>query len=152
MYDVTIREVAPERLVGVRGTYRMAALGEAMGREFDRVMGAIRAQDVRLSGGALTVYRGWTEDTVDAEIAFTVDGDFAPQGDVRPSTLTGGRVAFTVHVGAYDQLLAAYDAIQAYAKANDLALGDVMWERYLTDPSAEPDVSKHVTEVFWPLA
>ncbi len=38
-----------------------------------------------------------------------------------------------------------------YAKANDLTLADTMWERYLTGP-AEPDLSKHVTEVFWPLA
>ena len=32
-----------------------------------------------------------------------------------------------------------------------LVLGNVMWERYLTDPSAEPDVSKHVTEAYWPV-
>jgi len=38
-----------------------------------------------------------------------------------------------------------------YAKANDLTLADTMWERYLTGP-AEPDLSKHVTEAFWPLA
>ena len=89
-YDVTVKEVGPERLAGVRGTYRIVELGEVMGREFARIMGAITAQGVHPSGGAVTVYHGWTEDTVDAEIAFTIDGDFAPQGDVKPSMLPGG--------------------------------------------------------------
>ena len=151
-YEVTVKEVAPERFAGVRGTYRIAELGEVMGREFGRIMAAMTAQGVRPSGGALTVYHGWTEDTVDAEIAFTVDGDFAPQGDVRPGMLPGGEVAFTVHVGPYDQIGAAYEAIQHHAKANDLVLANTMWERYLTDPAVEPDLSKHVTEVFWPFA
>jgi hypothetical protein len=27
-----------------------------------------------------------------------------------------------------------------------------MWERYLTDLATEPDLTKHVTELFWPLS
>ncbi len=151
-YEVTVKEVTPERLAGVRGTYRIADLGEVMGREFGRIMAAMAAQGVSPSGGALTVYHGWTEDTVDAEIAFTIEGDFAPQEDVKPGMLPGGKAAFTVHVGPYDQIGAAYEAIQQHAEANGLTLADMMWERYLTDPTVEPDLSKHVTEVFWPLA
>ncbi len=149
-YEVEIKDAVPMRLAGVRGTYRIAELGEVMGREFGRIMAALTAQGVRPSGGAVTVYYGWTEDTVDAEIAFTIDGDFAAEGDVRPSTLPGGKAAFTKHVGPYDQIGAAYGAIQEYAKVNGLNLAGMMWERYLTGPE-EPDLSKHVTEVFWPL-
>jgi effector-binding domain-containing protein len=149
-YEVEIRDAAPMRLAGVRGTYRVAELGDVMGREFGRIMAALTAQGVRPSGGALTVYHGCTEDTVDAEIAFIVDGDFAAEGDVRPSTLSGGKAAFTTHVGPYDQIAAAYGAIQEYAKTNGLSLAAMMWECYLTGPE-EPDLRKHVTEVFWPL-
>jgi len=150
-YEVEIKEAVPMRLAGVRGTYRIAELGEVMGREFGRIMAALTAQGVRPSGGAVTVYYGWTEDTVDAQIAFTIDEDFAAEGDVRPSTLPGGKAAFTIHVGRYDQIGAAYGAIQEYANANGLNLAGMMWEKYLTGPE-EPDLSKHVTEVFWPLA
>jgi len=41
---------------------------------------------------------------------------------VRPSTLPGGTAAFTIHVGPYDQIGAAYGAIQEYAKVNGLNL------------------------------
>ncbi len=50
------------------------------------------------------------------------------------------------------QIAAAYYAIQQHATANDVTLANTMWERYLTDPAVEPDLSRHATEVFWPLA
>jgi len=154
-YDVTIREVDAEHLASVRVTCAMAELPAVMGGVFGRIMGALSAEGVQPSGAAAVIYHGWTEDTVDAEIGFTIHGVFFPQdrhSDIRPSHVPGGRVAFTTHVGEYDGLERAYKAIQAYAEANGLELGKMMWERYLTDPSVEPDLSKHVTEVFWPLA
>jgi len=64
----------------------------------------------------------------------------------------GGKVVFTRHVGRYDEIAAAYEAIQSYAKAKGLGLADIMWEKYLTSMEDEPDLGRHVTEVYWPLA
>lgn len=153
-YDIVMKEVAPEHLASVRGTHAMAELPSVMQRDFARVMNALNAEGVQPSGGAVAVYHGWTEDTVDVEIGFTIHGVFFPQGrrsEVKPSRTPGGKVAFTTHVGSYEGLEKAYEAIQAYAKANGLKLADTMWERYLTDPAVEPDVNRHVTEVFWPV-
>jgi effector-binding domain-containing protein len=55
-------------------------------------------------------------------------------------------------VGPYDQMHAAYEAIKQHAEENGFELGQVMWERYFTDPHLEPDLSKHVTHIYWPLA
>jgi effector-binding domain-containing protein len=154
-YDVTVKEVAPEHAASVRGTYPIAQLAEVMPKEFSRVMSALTAEGVQLSGGAVALYHGWTEDTVDVEVGFTIRGVFFPQDvrrGVKASRVPGGKVVFTVHIGPYDQVGAAYAAMQAYAKANGLKLADTMWERYLTGPDVEPDVSKHVTELYWPLA
>jgi effector-binding domain-containing protein len=161
-YDVVLKEVAPEHLASVRGVYPIAELPEVMGRGFAQIMSALNAEGIQPAGGALSIYHGWTEDTVDVEIAFTIKGVFFPQdagaaarrqdrGGVKASMVPGGRVLFAVHVGPYDQIAAAYGAIQTYAGANGLKLAGKMWERYLTDPAEEPDLSKHVTEVFWPV-
>lgn len=154
-YDVTLKQVATEHLASVRGTYPIARLPELMPAEFARVMNELTAEGIQPSGGAVTIYHGWGGDTVDAEIGFTIRGVFFPRdpkGPVRASRTPGGKVLFTVHVGLYAELEAAYKAIQAYAKANRLELAGIMWERYLTGPAAEPDSSKHVTEVYWPVA
>ncbi|NLE11204.1 MAG: GyrI-like domain-containing protein [Actinobacteria bacterium] len=154
-YDVVIKEMPSEHLASVRGVYPIARLPEVMGEEFRRILGALSAEGIEPSGGALAIYHGWTQETVDVEIAFTVRGVFFPQtprSAVKPSRIAGGKVVFTTHVGPYDQIHNAYAAIEEYAQDNRLELADTMWERYLTDPAVEPDLRKHVTEVCWPLA
>jgi effector-binding domain-containing protein len=154
-YSVSIREVAPEHIAGLRGTYPVAQLPQVMAGEFGRVMGVLIAEGVKPAGGAVAVYHDVTDDTVDVEIAFTIHGVYFPRdkkGVVKPGRLPGGKVAFTTHVGPYDKLEEAYTAVQAYAKANGVKLAGMMWERYLTGLDEEPDVNKHVTEIYWPLA
>jgi AraC family transcriptional regulator len=154
-YDVTLKEVASEHLASVRGMYPTARLPEAMPAEFARVMSELTAEGIQPSGGAVVIYHGWTGDTADAEIGFTIRGVFFPRdprGPVRASRTPAGKVLFTVHEGRDADLEAAYKAIRAYAEANRLELAGVMWERYLTDPAGEPDPDKHVTEVYWPVA
>ena len=121
-YDVVVKEVPPEHAASVRGTHPIAQMAEVMPKEFGRVMAALTAEGVQPSGGAVAIYHGWTEETVDVEIAFTIHGVFFPRdlkkGSVKASRVPGGKVAFTVHVGPYEQIAAAYAAIQAYARAN----------------------------------
>jgi effector-binding domain-containing protein len=153
-YEVIVKEVAPEHLASVRGTYRTSELPQVMPRELCRILDALQAEGIQPAGGVLTVYHAWDKETVDAEMGATIRGVFFPRdpkGHVKAGMVPGGRVAFTVHVGAYEGVHAAYEAILEYAKENDLELGDLMWEKYLTDPAVEPDLSKHVTEVYWPL-
>jgi effector-binding domain-containing protein len=153
-YNVTIREVVAEQLASVRDTYPMARLPEAMPGEFGRVMAALVAEGIQPAGGAVAIYHGWTEDAVDVEIGFTIRGVFFPQdphGRVKASRIPGGRALSTLHMGPYSGLVAAYEAVQNYAAANGLELAGNMWERYLTDPAVEPDLSKHVTEIYWPI-
>jgi effector-binding domain-containing protein len=60
-------------------------------------------------------------------------------GDVEPGLLPGGTVAQTVHRGAYEQLAAAYEAVQAFVEAGGLTLTGDAWESYLDEPDvAEP--------------
>ena len=57
---------------------------------------------------------------------------------------------FTVYVGRYDQIEPAHNAMQADAAHHGWSWLR-SWERYFTDPDEEPDLSKHVTHVYWPL-
>jgi len=150
-YEVVLKEVAPQFLAGVRRTSPVSELGEIMPRGFSRIMSIITKQGLQPTGGAVAIYHGWTQDAVDVEIGFTVATAPSPEEGVAPGRLPGGRVLFTTHVGPYRDIEPAYRAIQEYADRNGLVLGDLMWEQYLTDPAVEPDPSRHVTEVYWPL-
>ncbi len=56
--------------------------------------------------------------------------DFALSGEVRPFTTPAGEVAALLHVGSYDRLVKAHDAIQAWAAANNRTFGGTSWEIY----------------------
>jgi len=150
-YEIEVKELEPEKLAGVRSHQTIAELGSLMGREFGHIMAVMSRQGLYPVGPPMAVYHSWTADSVDVEIGFPIEGDLVEEDGVVPSTLPAGRVATTTYMGPYDQVHVAYAAIQAWAQEHQFELADMMWERYLTSPEEEPDLSKHLTLVYWPL-
>jgi len=91
-------------------------------------------------------------------VAAPVDVD----GDMIAGVLPGGRYATLTHVGHPIELMGATKALLDWAAGQGLAFDvspDAAGERwgsrvefYLTDPRAEPDMSKWVTELAFRLA
>lgn len=81
-------------------------------------------------------------------IAAPLDGE----GDIEQLTLPGGKVAAATHMGSYDQLNNAYQAIEQWISAAGLKSAGAPWEVYVTDPGAVPDPKDWRTDVFWPVA
>ncbi|NLE74317.1 MAG: GyrI-like domain-containing protein [Actinobacteria bacterium] len=151
VYEIEERELEPEVLASIRSWVSMEEMAERMGRDFDRITAVLRAQGVEPAGPPLAYYHAWTEDAGDLEVGFPVEQPFVARDGVVRSQLPGGKALFTVYIGQYDKIEPAYNAMQAYAVQNGLDLAPYMWERYLTKPDEEPDLSKHVTHVYWPL-
>jgi effector-binding domain-containing protein len=151
-YEVEIKELASEQLASTRGWYPLSDLAQVMGAQFGRIIAAITAQGLQPAGPPVAIYHAWTEEKVDVELGFPASGEFNEAQGIKPSSIPGGRVAFTVHVGPYDTIELAYKAMQEYAEAHGLVMSPLMWERYLTDPDKEPDLNKHVTHAYWPLS
>jgi len=55
---------------------------------------------------------------------------FEPEGDVRCIATPGREVAKTVHVGPYDRLSDAHNAIHAWCAANNGKIAQASWETY----------------------
>ena len=83
---------------------------------------------------------------------------FDPQLDIElgvPSAageaeFASGEFVMATHVGAYEELVGVHAALQAWLAERGLSSADAI-ELYQTDPRAEPDVSKWVTEVGYRL-
>jgi effector-binding domain-containing protein len=55
------------------------------------------------------------------------------------------------YYGNYDQSEKAHDAIGDKMKADGLVLRDAVIEEYVTDPTAEPDTAKWLTNIYYPI-
>lgn len=88
----------------------------------------------------------------DIEVGIPVAERFTPTDErVRPSTLPGGPKLVSWHIGPYDTLSDAFDALESYAEALGRAY-EPGWEVYYVGPEDEPDPAKWRTEVILPLA
>ncbi|MBN2669562.1 MAG: SRPBCC family protein [Bacteroidales bacterium] len=71
--------------------------------------------------------------------------------NVMHSTTPGGRAIKGVHHGAYDKTYDLYIAMDKYISDHHLSQNGGPWENYVTNPVEEPDTSKWITEIFFPI-
>jgi effector-binding domain-containing protein len=87
---------------------------------------------------------------LDIEIGFTFAQELGGEGEVLAGELPGGKAAGCLHVGPYDQVGAAYQALQKWMEANGHTPSGVAYEFYLNDPQSTP-AAELQTQVVFPL-
>jgi len=86
------------------------------------------------------------------EAGIPVAEHVVPTSEIRQSLLPAGPAAKLVHLRPYERLEDAHKTLHQWIGENDRECVGNPWEIYLTDPGEEPDSSKWVTEVYYPLA
>ncbi|MFC6285945.1 GyrI-like domain-containing protein [Nocardioides sp. GCM10027113] len=125
-------------------------MGEQMGQAFGRVAGFLERTGVRPLGPAVGHY-DVRPDGMTVSAGFVVEQAIEGDGTVVPLDLPAHEAATGVHIGSYDDLPAAYDALHVAAEARGRHLDEtLMWEEYLTGPDRPPEEMR--TIVHWPLA
>lgn len=145
-----MRVLHPRQIASVREEINRDDITEALGRIYQSVGAAIARQGVTPDGSPFARYHAFG-DRVDLEAGMPVPSPIEPEGEVKPSQLPGGPAAIAVHAGPYEGLTATYDAIRSWMERANRQESGGPWEIYLTDPSTEPDPSKWLTEIIWPL-
>lgn len=136
----------------LRETVSMDSLRDFYDRAFGSVIGVLQRQGLPPTGPALGVYFSIPGETVDLGAGFSTSGEVSPQDGVAAARLPGGRAVQLTHRGAYDRLPDSYGRLQAWVRDGGHAMGDLMWETYVTAPSPEADPETMLTLITWPFA
>jgi effector-binding domain-containing protein len=147
---IELRLLEGHHTASVRETVARDDITEAMGQAFQAVREALEKQGVEAAGSLFARWHSFG-DSVDMEAGVMVKTPIAPDGEVKPSELPGGPAAIAVHAGPYEGLSRTYDAVSAWLARTGRESNGGPWEIYLTDPSAEPDPAKWLTEIIYPL-
>ena len=121
-----------------------------LARTYGAVAGALDTQGSRPVGPPFARFHPIPGERFEVEAGFPVAGAVAPRGDVRPSSLPGGAVATTMHVGPYDAMEPAYAALASWVAEHEGEIAGDAWEVYLSDPEQEPDPATWRTEIVQP--
>jgi effector-binding domain-containing protein len=150
-YQVEIRKIPEQHVMSIRTQCHVAELGAILSEILPEVWRYIRNNGGTPAGPPFTRYHGFSEDRVDIEGGLPVASPLPGEGRIIAGVLPGGSVATTVHMGPYDRLPHAHDALHEWIEANKKVSAGSQWEVYWTDPGLEPNPEKWKTELVWPI-
>ncbi len=144
-YDVHTVQIESQHAAVLSRMCTVDQVGPFLAEAFDSVLGALARAAIPVDGKPFARY-----DRVDGgfriEAGFPCPADLDLDGDVHTITLPGGTAAVTTHVGAYSDVAAAYQAIEAWLSSSGHRPTGAPWETYLDGP----EVPEPRTTVTWP--
>jgi effector-binding domain-containing protein len=138
-YDVVVEPAQAELVAAVRATVPISDIAQTWKPALDQVWAFLRATGGLGPGHNLFLYHHpeRRNDPMNIDFGVQVAHAFEREGDVRCVETPAGEVARTVHVGPYDRLGDAHNAIHAWCAEHNRKIGRASWETY-GDSNSDP--------------
>jgi effector-binding domain-containing protein len=143
--DVQVTYAEPLPIAVVRRRCSPAQFAQVIPAACGEVWQFIRASNLPHTGINLALY---LDLEFNLEVGVVVKHPFTSEGPVISSATPGGRVATVMHLGPYERLGEAHQAIRGWCAARHHQLAGPFWEIY---DHWNDDLSKLRTDVFYLL-
>jgi len=152
MYQVSSRVLAEQPALVMGAKLAVADIPAFLGKAYAAVAKQSTRSGLVFAGPPFARYRALDDEYAQFEVeaGFPVDRPADVTGEVESSILPGGTAAVVVHIGPYDQMKPAYEAIEAWVAGQNGVLDGAPWEVYYSDPTEQPDPSTWRTEIVQP--
>lgn len=156
-YDVTVRQLDQQEVVGIRTTATQDTIGEQFASILPEVMGYLGEKGILPDGPPFARYFEFRSDFVDMEVGFPISsihtGEPVAPDDQRivSDELPECRAAVVEHRGSYQAIHGAYMAIEEWMKGSGEEAGGAPWEVYVVAMADTEDVDALRTEIVQPL-
>ena len=148
-YQCELKEQAAQPALSVRTHAAVQELPSLIGKTYGAIMQYLAELGEQPAGMPFTAYYNMDMQNLDIEIGFPVAHPLAGKGEIQASEFPGGKLASVIHIGPYDQLGAAYEALGQWVKAQGYEATGVTYELYYSGPDTPPQEIR--TEIIFPL-
>jgi len=149
-YKIKLMELPEQPALTMRTTTAVQNLPEFFGKAYSGIMQYLGELGETPAGMPFGAYYNLDMQNLDVEAGFPVAKALPGEDEIKASQIPGGKFISTVHVGAYDSVEPAYDALTKWAKDNGYEPSGVAYEYYLNDPTKDPSIIPE-TEIRLPL-
>jgi effector-binding domain-containing protein len=151
-FQVEVSAAASIPYYGMVDSCTVDAISQTIGTLYGKLMESMTKNKVQPAGYPFVVYETWDGKSTRMRACLPVADNKVKMGkDIIADKSYEGPVLKLVYYGAYEGTGDAHNAIDAYATENGIEIIGAPWEVYVTDPSNEPDTSKWVTEIYYPI-
>jgi effector-binding domain-containing protein/uncharacterized protein YndB with AHSA1/START domain len=151
-FKVQTVELPLRHFVALRQTVDMSEMTAVFGANTPKVYQAVEQAGLAMAGMPCGLYYTWDEAAGTSDCAQAIPLAEAHQLKGFETIEVAENEALLIeYYGGYEGLGAAHMAIEGYCKQHGLEAGVPAIEEYVTDPGSEPDTSKWLTRVYYPL-
>jgi effector-binding domain-containing protein len=149
-YPCELIDLTAQPVLSVRARGAVKDLPAIMGRSYG-VLGAYLGRMGKQAAGApFVAYYNQDMQNLDLEIGFPVAEKLPGQGEIQAGEIPGGKAVRTMHVGPYDKIGPAYEALGKWMQTKGHQGTGVCYEMYLNDPQQTPP-AKLQTLILFPV-
>lgn len=150
-YEVVARELAEQPIVSIRERHPQAQIPVFLGWAFGDLFSHLKLLGVDPAGAPFVIYHALGPDDIDAEVCVPVTQPVTASGRTQMRVLPAMTVAHTLHVGPYEELEAAYAAVNAWITRQGFEAAGPIQERYLNGPGEAATPADYQTELEIPI-
>jgi effector-binding domain-containing protein len=132
-------------------TCKAQEIGAKLGESYGIIGAAAGKQGVKMAGPVFAIYQKFSMDTVVMQPGFYTDRPAKTDGEVNAGVMPATKVVKVDYYGDYPGTEQAHYFIDEWVTKNNKTITGPPWEEYVTDPMAEPDTSKWLTRIYYPI-
>jgi AraC family transcriptional regulator len=146
-----VRNVSPLYVLFLKGKSSVQNISQDMGSMYGKVYGYMGTKKINPVGPPIALYFSAPGPDWEIGVAVPAPEGTPGQGAIEATTLPGGKMVSTMHIGPYERLNESWNALSDWMKKNNYTPAGPGREVYLHGPSQESDPAKFRTELLWPV-
>ncbi len=153
-YEIVMTDAIPVEYYSVTDEIAISEMSSDFYAQRYQELGTYLGADAaNMNGAPFAIYHKWDEenDATKIEVALPVTSEKPGNDRVTKGKIEAGKVLKIVYMGPYEGTGEAHLAMDQYMRENNIQIGGYPWEVYVTDPGTEPDSSKWITEIYYPV-
>ncbi len=148
-YACEIKDQPERPTLSIRTRAAMQDLPQLFGQTYGALMQYLSELGAQPAGEPFAAYYNLDMQDLDVEIGFPVAKRLPDRDNIKSGALPAGKFASTMHIGPYDTVGPAYEALTQYVKANGYELTGVAYEFFFSGPETPPEEIR--TGIMFPL-
>lgn len=137
--NIDILDRAPQPVLSIRATTPAGGLPALIQEKYRAMAAYMNEMGVDLSDIPFVAMHSMDMDALDVEMGFPVKEACPGSGEINASLMPGGKYAFCMFLGDYDQLESVYAEMDEWVASKGLAHSGSVYEFYYNGPETPPE-------------